>query len=284
VRRCGARTSATSGESLGRRDEPRTEIRPASPGRHPSEGRVDTALFVAGASRRSAMPERKTIQRARQAKRRGRRASTQAGEFVREEMHHVREGKHGARSTKQAIAIGLSKARRAGVALASPRQGRAKAKTRRSAASALRAGRRGRRTPSRTRARDLSRVEARTAACGDSRGACTPGAAGRSAARPRGAEGGGGEGRGHEGRRWAEGGGAEGRRDEDGGVGSPGGGGPPAAGPGRPGAVRRRRLAGRTGCPSSRSRGRAADLGSPGLRRSITPPRSVAAWPCSSRP
>ena len=63
------------------------------------------------------MPEKKTIERARKAKRQGKAPSTQAGEFVREEIHHVREGKHGARSTKQAIAIGLSKARRAGVKL-----------------------------------------------------------------------------------------------------------------------------------------------------------------------
>jgi hypothetical protein len=61
------------------------------------------------------MPEKKTLQRARRAKRQGKSASTQAGEFVREEIHHVRRGKHGARSSKQAIAIGLSKARRAGV-------------------------------------------------------------------------------------------------------------------------------------------------------------------------
>jgi len=61
------------------------------------------------------MPEKKTLQRARRAKRQGKSASTQAGEFVREEIHHVRRGKHGARLPKQAIAIGLSKARRAGV-------------------------------------------------------------------------------------------------------------------------------------------------------------------------
>ena len=61
------------------------------------------------------MPERKTIERARQDKREGKAPTTQAGEFVREEMEHIREGNHGARSTKQAIAIGLSKARRAGV-------------------------------------------------------------------------------------------------------------------------------------------------------------------------
>lgn len=63
------------------------------------------------------MPEKKTLQRARQAKKQGKAPSTQAGQFVREEIHHVRKGKHGARSTKQAIAIGLSKARRAGVKL-----------------------------------------------------------------------------------------------------------------------------------------------------------------------
>jgi hypothetical protein len=63
------------------------------------------------------MPEKETIERARQDKREGKSASTQAGEFVREEIEHIREGKHGARSTKQAIAIGLSKARRAGVKL-----------------------------------------------------------------------------------------------------------------------------------------------------------------------
>ena len=63
------------------------------------------------------MPERETMERARKDKRQGKSASTQAGEFVREEIHHVREGKHGAKSTKQAIAIGLSKARRAGVDL-----------------------------------------------------------------------------------------------------------------------------------------------------------------------
>ena len=63
------------------------------------------------------MPEKETLERARQDKREGKSASTQAGEFVREEIEHIREGKHGARSTKQAIAIGLSKARRAGVDL-----------------------------------------------------------------------------------------------------------------------------------------------------------------------
>ena len=71
------------------------------------------------------MPEQETLRRARRDKREGKAPSTQAGEFIREEMHHIREGKHGAQSAKQAIAIGLSKARRAGVGLAPPKSGRA---------------------------------------------------------------------------------------------------------------------------------------------------------------
>ena len=70
------------------------------------------------------MPEQETLERAREDKREGKSPSTQAGEFVREEMHHIREGEHGARSTKQAIAIGLSKARRAGVELPPPKNGK----------------------------------------------------------------------------------------------------------------------------------------------------------------
>jgi len=89
------------------------------------------------------MPERKTIERARKDARQGKAPSTQAGEFVREEMDHIREGKHGARSTRQAIAIGLSKARRAGVKLPPPAKGRTSEKTRKSAASAYRKGQRG---------------------------------------------------------------------------------------------------------------------------------------------
>ena len=79
------------------------------------------------------MPEKKTIERARRDKAQGKAPTTQAGEFVREEFHHIREGKHGARSTRQAIAIGLSKARRAGVKLPPPRRGTVSEKTRRSA-------------------------------------------------------------------------------------------------------------------------------------------------------
>jgi hypothetical protein len=86
------------------------------------------------------MPEKETLERARRDKRQGKAPSTQAGEFVREEIHHVREGKHGARSTKQAIAIGLSKARRSGVKLGVPK--RASKKTRESAKRAAAAGKR----------------------------------------------------------------------------------------------------------------------------------------------
>lgn len=74
------------------------------------------------------MPEKKTMERARKDAREGKSPSTQAGEFVHEEIEHVREGKHGARSTKQAIAIGLSKARRAGVKLPAPKRGSARTK------------------------------------------------------------------------------------------------------------------------------------------------------------
>jgi hypothetical protein len=105
------------------------------------------------------MPERRTIERARKDKREGKAPSTQAGEFVHEEIEHVRQGKHGARSTKQAIAIGLSKARRAGVKLKPPRKGQASARTRKSAARAYRAGQRGaRRKPSAKRSRATSRA------------------------------------------------------------------------------------------------------------------------------
>lgn len=89
------------------------------------------------------MPERKTIEKARQAKREGKAPSTQAGEFVKETIEHIREGKHGARSTKQAIAIGLSKARRAGVKLPPPKKGKTSARTRRSAEAAYREGQSG---------------------------------------------------------------------------------------------------------------------------------------------
>ena len=79
------------------------------------------------------MPEKEVIERARKDAREGKAPSTQAGEFVHEEIEHVKEGKHGARSTKQAIAIGLSKARRAGVKLPPPKEGAASKRTRKQA-------------------------------------------------------------------------------------------------------------------------------------------------------
>jgi len=99
------------------------------------------------------MPEKETLERAEEDRREGKSPSTQAGEFVREEIHHVREGKHGARSAKQAIAIGLSKARRAGVRLPPPARG--KKSTKQQAARDVRKGRtsRGRKpSPRRSRA------------------------------------------------------------------------------------------------------------------------------------
>src|SRR5438105_222521 len=97
------------------------------------------------------MPEQETIERAREDAREGKSPSTQAGEFVREEFHHVREGKHGARSPRQAIAIGLSKARRAGVKLP-PSRG-SSAKVRRQAKRDTAKARHGRHTVSRRRSR-----------------------------------------------------------------------------------------------------------------------------------
>lgn len=90
------------------------------------------------------MPEKRTLERAAEGKREGKSPGTQAGEFVREEMDHIREGKHGAANTKQAIAIGLSKARRAGVDLAQPKKGRVPEKTRKQAARDTKAGHSGR--------------------------------------------------------------------------------------------------------------------------------------------
>src|SRR5580765_2450228 len=99
------------------------------------------------------MPEKKTLERAREDKREGKAPSTQAGEFVREEIDHIREGKHGARSTKQAIAIGLSKARRAGVKLEPPARGKTSARTRAQASRDLAKGKQGPRPTSRKRSR-----------------------------------------------------------------------------------------------------------------------------------
>jgi hypothetical protein len=114
------------------------------------------------------MPTKRTIERARKDARQGKSPSTQAGEFVHEEIEHVREGKHGARSTKQAIAIGLSKARRAGVKLKPPKKGQASEETRKSARAASRAGRKKAKTrpsPKRAKAaRQALKREGRAAA------------------------------------------------------------------------------------------------------------------------
>jgi hypothetical protein len=101
------------------------------------------------------MPEKKTIEKARKDKSEGKAASTQAGEFVHEEIEHVKEGKHGARSAKQAIAIGLSKARRAGVKLPAPKKGEASEETRHKAQADNKAGAKGAKksvSPARSRA------------------------------------------------------------------------------------------------------------------------------------
>ncbi len=106
------------------------------------------------------MPDRATTERAKRDLRAGKRPTTAAGEFVREEMEHIRRGRHGARNPKQAIAIGLSKARRAGVPLPPPAPGQAQEKTRKSAQRAYEAGqgRRKPRAPSRARAQAASRA------------------------------------------------------------------------------------------------------------------------------
>lgn len=97
------------------------------------------------------MPRKQTIERARQDKREGKSPSTQAGEFIHEEIDKIRHGEHGARSTKQAIAIGLSEARRAGVDLPPPKRGRTSERTRRSAKYAYEAGQHKRKTRRRPR-------------------------------------------------------------------------------------------------------------------------------------
>ena len=103
------------------------------------------------------MPDEETIEKAREDQREGKSPSTQAGEFVHEEIEHVREGKHGARSTKQAIAIGLSKARRAGVKLPAPRRG--SKRTKQGAVRDLKAARRGgSKNPSRRRSASSERA------------------------------------------------------------------------------------------------------------------------------
>src|SRR4051812_21945544 len=103
------------------------------------------------------MPEQEVIERAREDERESKSPSTQAGEFVREEMEHIREGEHGARSPEQAIAIGLSKARRAGVKLPPPKRG--KQRTKRQAKRDLAKGcAGGRKEPSLKRSRATKRA------------------------------------------------------------------------------------------------------------------------------
>src|SRR5262249_61691219 len=112
--------------------------------------RADSVQFRNWMRPEGTMPEKAVIERAKKDLRAGKSPSTAAGEFVREEIKHVRRGKHGARSPKQAIAIGLSKARRAGVPLPPPGRGQAKRRIRRSAKRAfeVRQGRRKTREPS----------------------------------------------------------------------------------------------------------------------------------------
>jgi len=105
------------------------------------------------------MPRKETIERARRDKREGKSPSTQAGEFIHEEIDKIRHGEHGARSTKQAIAIGLSEARRAGVKLPPPKRGQTSERTRKSAKYAYEAGQHKRKTTRRPRvSRAVSRV------------------------------------------------------------------------------------------------------------------------------
>jgi hypothetical protein len=110
------------------------------------------------------MPEKETIERAQEDAREGKSPSTQAGEFVREEIHHVREGKHGVRSPQQAIAIGLSKARKAGVKLPPPAAGSASSSTKSSAKQSSR-----RQKPSRKRSQATLKALKREGRSGASR-------------------------------------------------------------------------------------------------------------------
>src|SRR4029453_7647352 len=162
-RRCGVRGLLGSGGAVrlllrgcrarGRRDRARLPR-----AKEPGETRAPMARVMhryrpgtrRGLIQEDFMPETEVIERARRAAQEGTAPSTQAGEFVHEEIEHIREGKHGARSTKQAIAIGLSKARRAGVKLPPPAKRQSSAATRRRAAQDLRAGHSGsHKTPSR---------------------------------------------------------------------------------------------------------------------------------------
>ena len=122
----------------------------AGPG--PTDQRQDFLSYFEGVEN---MPEKEVIQRARQDAEQGKSPSTQAGEFVREEMRHIREGKHGAQSTQQAVAIGLSKARRAGVKLPAPNKGKVSSRARVQAKRDLQRGRHPNRKLSRVRSRAI---------------------------------------------------------------------------------------------------------------------------------
>jgi Family of unknown function (DUF6496) len=144
-------------------------MRTASPGRDYSNcliGIPSSSKLGSNYRENIHMPEQRTLERAQEDAREGKSPSTQAGEFVREEMEHIRSGKHGAKSTKQAIAIGLSKARRAGVKLKPPRRG--SARTRKQATRDYSKGQSNpRRRPSARRSRATSRAlkrEGRSAA------------------------------------------------------------------------------------------------------------------------
>ena len=135
------------------------------------------------------MPEKQIVRKAKEDMRRGKAATTAAGEFVHEEIEHVREGKHGARSTKQAIAIGLSKARRAGVPLPAPEKGRTSERTRKSAERAYEVGqgKRAPRAPSKRRSRAAEKALGREGSSAASKSALSRQA--KSAARRRRASG-----------------------------------------------------------------------------------------------
>src|ERR1700761_6265137 len=99
-------------------------------------------------TRSTDMPEKKTVERAEKAKRAGKSPSTQAGAFVKEQIDHIREGKHGAKSAKQAIAIGLSEARRSGVKMKAPKKGTTSEATRKKAAQDTKASHRTKKSTS----------------------------------------------------------------------------------------------------------------------------------------
>ncbi len=133
-------------------------LSPAEVGSAQPPQRAPLDIRVSDPPRILSVPEKETLERAREDEREGKSPSTQAGEFVREEMEHIREGEHGARSAKQAIAIGLSKARRAGVKLPPPKKGTTSKKTRRQAKRELkRAATTTRKKPSKARSRAAKR-------------------------------------------------------------------------------------------------------------------------------